>query len=209
MAFFRKKIELNDIYVGIIGDMIQPETESWAIETLFPDFKYSSMKNQPKEALKEKEFSEEDFVTFLRAMVVSAVGGMASWVYPSQFVFFEQVIENEDLTENFSNFFDLKDFGLALANALNTADTTNIEENIIHGSAIYGRQSTMAGDQAHMFETATIALSFMIGYFSKHSPKIAIALQSDPSSSRDSLVDFFAHVVRYWNNVLKNYKPVF
>ena len=65
----------------------------------------------------------------------------------------------------------------------------------------------MQFDQAEMFETASISLSYMIEYFSKNSPEIERSLNVNQASSRDSLIDFYAYVVRYWNNVLKNIKP--
>ena len=65
----------------------------------------------------------------------------------------------------------------------------------------------MPFDQAEMFETATISLSYMIEYFNKHSPEIANAININQASSRDSLISFNGYVVRYWNYILKNIKP--
>jgi len=207
MGLFRKKMKLNEIYKGIIMDMVQPEAQTWVVEILFPDFKSTAMRNRPKDAMDEKKFDKRDFETFLYAMVISSVASLASWVHPDKFCFFDEVISDEALKDAFHDLLDLEDYGQGLIEFLNTGNKQNIVEHIKSGSEIYGRKSTMQFDQAEMFETASITLSYMIEYFSKNSPEIERSLNVNQASSRDSLIDFYAYVVRYWNNVLKNIKP--
>ena len=60
MGLFRKKMKLNEIYKGIIMDMVQPEAQTWVVEILFPDFKSTAMRNRPKDAMGEKNFDKRD-----------------------------------------------------------------------------------------------------------------------------------------------------
>jgi len=207
MGFFRKKVKLNEIYRGIVMDMLQPETQPYALVVLFPNLKYSETKNRPKVALEEQNFDQNNFVVFMHAMVISSVASLASWIHPNQFYSFDQVIKDEDLNAFCNSSFDLQDFGSGLIEFLNNGNKKNINEDIKAGSKIYGRKSTMPFDQAEMFETATISLSYMIEYFNKHSPEIANAININQASSRDSLISFNGYVVRYWNYILKNIKP--
>ena len=208
MAIFKKRVELPDLWVGIVGDMLGQDTETWVVEALFPDFKYTLKRNNPSLAVSEKNFDPRDFLTFKRALVMASTASLASWVSPMQFFRFDEVTRNPNLAKDFGEYFNVPEFTTGLLKALNTADMSFLPQTICAGSEVYGRRTTLPRDQAHMFETANISLSYLMGFFEKTAPPIYEAISVDPASSRDTIVDFFAYVLRYWNHVLKDYKPV-
>lgn len=148
------------------------------------------------------------FSTFKRALVLAATASLASWVSPMQFFRFDSIAKSSVLAEDFDKYFRVEKFTDGLITALNIADSSRIPQTIADGSEIYGRKSTLSGDQLQIFETANISLSYLATYFETSAPAISKAISVDPASSRDTMVDFFAYAVRYWNHITRDFKPV-